>query len=98
MIFYFYFFLLVFCLNFYKQIFYFYFLILILISYLFFSFLNLNLNNIYEAPQPNCTISSKNKDTAYQLTITDMDVLYQYIFPFFKDLTFLSRKGVDFKI
>jgi hypothetical protein len=60
--------------------------------------ISLNLNNIYEAPQPNCTISSKNKDTAYQLTITDMDVLFQYIFPFFNDLTFLSRKGVDFKI
>ena len=60
--------------------------------------ISLNLNNIYEAPQPNCTISSKNKDTAYQLAISDTDVLFQYIYPFFKELTFLSRKGVDFNI
>ncbi len=56
------------------------------------------LNDLFIAPQPNCTIAGKNNNTAYQLTISDTDVLFQYIFPFFKKLQFLSRKGVDFKI
>jgi hypothetical protein len=55
-------------------------------------------NGLFVAPQPNCIISRKNNNTAYQLTITDTDVLFQYIFPFFKDLPFLSKKGEDFKI
>nr|YP_010714082.1 LAGLIDADG homing endonuclease [Fuscoporia gilva]WDD39645.1 LAGLIDADG homing endonuclease [Fuscoporia gilva] len=46
--------------------------------------------------KPKCSINSKTK--ASQLLITDTDVLFQYIFPFFNELTFLSRKGVDFKI
>ena len=53
---------------------------------------------LFLAPQPNCIIGGKNNNAAYQLTISDTDVLFQYIFPFFKDLPFLSRKGVDFKI
>jgi hypothetical protein len=53
---------------------------------------------LFLALQPNCIISGKNNNTAYQLIISDTDVLFQYIFPFFKDLPFLSRKGVDFKI
>jgi LAGLIDADG endonuclease len=53
---------------------------------------------LFVALQPNCIISGKNNNTAYQLIISDTDVLFQYIFPFFKDLSFLSRKGVDFKI
>jgi len=52
---------------------------------------------LFVALQPNCIISGKNNNTAYQLIISDTDVLFQYIFPFFKDLSFLSRKGVDFK-
>jgi hypothetical protein len=56
------------------------------------------LNGLFLAPQPNCIITRQNNNTAYQLTITDTDVLFQYIFPFFKDLPFLSRKGEDFKI
>lgn len=55
-------------------------------------------NGLFVGPQPNCIITGKNNNTAYQLTISDTDVLFQYIFPFFKDLPFLSRKGVDFKI
>jgi len=55
-------------------------------------------NGLFLSPQPNCIVSGKNNDSAYQLAITDTDVLFQYIFPFFKDLPFLSRKGVDFKI
>ena len=53
---------------------------------------------LFFALHPNCIISGKNNNTAYQLIISDTDVLFQYIFPFFKDLPFLSRKGVDFKI
>ena len=53
-------------------------------------------SNLFVPSKPNCIISSKSK--AYQLSITDTDVLFQYILPFFKNLTFLSRKGVDFKI
>ena len=69
--------------------------------------ISLYIKNIQRAPifkglflalQPNCIISGKNNNTAYQLIISDTDVLFQYIFPFFKDLPFLSRKGVDFKI
>lgn len=69
--------------------------------------ISLYIKNIHRAPiykglfvalQPNCIISGKNNNTAYQLIISDTDVLFQYIFPFFKDLSFLSRKGVDFKI
>jgi hypothetical protein len=55
-------------------------------------------NGLFISPKPNCIISGKNDNTAYQLSITDTDVLFQYIFPLFKDLPFLSRKGVDFKI
>ena len=55
-------------------------------------------NGLFVAPQPNCVITGKNNNTAYQLVISDTDVLFQYIFPFFKALPFLSRKGVDFKI
>ena len=55
-------------------------------------------NGLFVAPQPNCIVGGKNNNTAYQLTISDTDVLFQYIFPFFKNLPFLSRKGVDFKI
>ena len=46
--------------------------------------------------KPNCII--KNNKNAYQLVITDKDVLFQYIFPFFNNLTFHSRKGIDFSI
>jgi hypothetical protein len=53
---------------------------------------------LFVALQPNCIISGKNNNTAYQLIISDTDVLFQYIFPFFKDLSFLSRKVVNFKI
>ena len=53
---------------------------------------------LFVALQPNCRITGKNNNTAYQLIISDTDVLFQYIFPFFKDLSFLSRKGVDFNI
>lgn len=53
---------------------------------------------MFVALQPNCRITGKNNNTAYQLIISDTDVLFQYIFPFFKDLSFLSRKGVDFNI
>ena len=43
-----------------------------------------------------CIINVKSK--AYQLLITDTSILFQYIFPFFNKLTFLSRKGIEFKI
>jgi hypothetical protein len=44
----------------------------------------------------NCII--RGDKNGYQLTISDLDVLFQYIYPFFKDLHFYTRKGVDFKI
>jgi hypothetical protein len=56
------------------------------------------IKGLFVAPKPNCIIGVKNNNTAYQLTISDTDVLFQFIFPFFKNLSFLSRKGVDFKI
>lgn len=48
-------------------------------------------NGLYVAPQPNCIVGGKNNNTAYQLTISDTDVLRSvrgaflrsYIFPFF---------------
>nr|YP_009690296.1 LAGLIDADG homing endonuclease [Fomitiporia mediterranea]QEG57076.1 LAGLIDADG homing endonuclease [Fomitiporia mediterranea] len=61
---------------------------------------NINISPIYSdlfvPSKPNSIISRKSK--AYQLLITDTDVLFQYIFPFFNKMTFLSRKGIDFKI
>ena len=61
---------------------------------------NIKISPIYSdffvPSKPKCIISSKSK--AYQLLITDTDVLFQYIFPFFNKFTFLSRKGIDFKI
>ena len=50
--------------------------------------------NIFVPNKPNCII--KNNTNSFQLVITDKDVLFQYIFPFFKGLTFYSRKGIDF--
>jgi len=44
----------------------------------------------------NCII--KNNKTAYQLVITDTNVLFQYIYPFFKNLSFYTRKEIDFSI
>ena len=40
----------------------------------------------------------KNNTKAFQLVITDKDVLFQYIYPFFNNLSFYSRKGIDFSI
>ena len=61
---------------------------------------NIKISPIYSdlvvPSKPKCSINGKSK--AYQLLITDTDVLFQYIFPFFNKLTFLSRKGIDFKI
>jgi LAGLIDADG endonuclease/Cytochrome b/b6/petB len=60
---------------------------------------NINLSPIYDnliiPNKPNCII--KNNKGSYQLVITDIDVLFQYIYPFFKELGFYSRKGIDFK-
>ena len=61
---------------------------------------NIKISPIYSdlvvPSKPKCSINGKSK--AYLLLITDTDVLFQYIFPFFNKLTFLSRKGIDFKI
>ncbi len=53
-------------------------------------------NELVVPNKPNCII--KNNKNAYQLVITDKDVLFQYIYPFFKNLTFYSRKLIDFSI
>lgn len=52
--------------------------------------------NLCVPNKPNCII--KNNTNAYQLVITDKDVLFQYIYPFFRSLPFYSRKGIDFAI
>ena len=52
--------------------------------------------NLCVPNKPNCII--KNNTNAFQLVITDKDVLFQYIYPFFRDLSFYSRKGIDFSI
>ena len=54
--------------------------------------------NLFVPKKPNCIITSKNNNKAYQLVITDKDVLFQYIFPFFQNLKFYSRKKIDFII
>lgn len=45
--------------------------------------------------KPKCTISESN---AYHLLISDKDVLFQYVLPFFQNLKFYSRKKIDFMI
>lgn len=52
--------------------------------------------NLCVPNKPNCII--KNNTNAFQLVITDKDVLFQYIYPFFRYLSFYSRKGIDFSI
>ena len=52
--------------------------------------------NLIIPNKPNCII--KNNKNAFQLVITDKDVLFQYIYPFFRNLSFYSRKGIDFSI
>jgi hypothetical protein len=46
--------------------------------------------------KPNCII--KNNKNAYQLIISNNDVLIQYIYPFLIELPFYSRKSIDFSI
>jgi hypothetical protein len=53
-------------------------------------------DELFVPKKPNCII--KNNKKAYQLVITDKDVLFQYIFPFFQNLQFYSRKKIDFII
>ncbi len=55
-----------------------------------------NKQNLVVPNKPNCII--KNNKIAWQLVVTDKDVLFQYIYPFFKNLTFYSRKKIDFAI
>lgn len=59
---------------------------------------NVKLNPICKnlfIPGKPCGIITKSK--AYTLKITNTDILFQYLYPFFNELTFLTRKGVDFK-
>jgi len=60
-----------------------------------------NLANLFKAGKPYSSIRmSKNSqgEEAYSLTITDADVQFQYIYPFFNSLQFLSRKRIDFQL
>ena len=42
-------------------------------------------------------ITTLNKNTdVYSIYILNIDVLYDYVLPFFKSLTFLTRKSIDF--
>jgi LAGLIDADG endonuclease len=47
--------------------------------------------------KPNCIIVFNQSQDVYTLSITNIDVLYQYLDPFLKNFTFLTRKGLDFK-
>lgn len=51
---------------------------------------------LVKPPKPKCVI--KNNKNAYQLIISDKDVLFQYIYPFLSNLSFYSRKNIDFSI
>ena len=53
-------------------------------------------NNLVVPGKPNCII--KNNTNSYQLVITDKDVLFQYIYPYFIESSFYSRKRIDFTI
>lgn len=53
-------------------------------------------SNLVVPNKAKCHIA-ENKN-AYHLVITDKDVLFQYIFPFFSNLNFYSRKRIDFII
>jgi hypothetical protein len=55
-------------------------------------------NNLVVPNKPNCIISKYTNKNAYKLVITDKDVLFQYIYPYFKNLKFYSRKRIDFII
>ena len=52
--------------------------------------------NLFQPNKPNGVI--KNNTNSFQLVITDKDILFQYIYPFFRDVNFYSRKGIDFSI
>ena len=53
--------------------------------------------NLFQPLKPN-VICAKNNTNSFQLVITDKDILFQYIYPFFRDVYFYSRKGIDFSI
>nr|QVG61570.1 hypothetical protein [Rhizoctonia sp.] len=53
-------------------------------------------SNLVVPNKPKCTISESK--TAYRLLISDKDVLFQYVLPFFQNLNFYSRKKIDFII
>ena len=53
-------------------------------------------SNLVVPDKPNCFITKK--QNGYQLVITEKDVLFQYILPFFQNLNFYSRKKIDFLI
>ena len=55
-----------------------------------------NKETIY-AKIPNTGISINSKTNVYSYVITDIDILYDFIMPFFDSLEILSRKFVDFK-
>jgi hypothetical protein len=46
------------------------------------------IKGLFVSPHPNSIIGGKNNNTAYQLRISDTDVLFQFIFPFFNNLPF----------
>lgn len=53
-------------------------------------------SDLFVPNKPKCTITES--QTAYQLSISDKDVLFQYVLPFFQNLNFYSRKKIDFII
>ena len=53
-------------------------------------------NNLIVPGKPNCII--KNNPNSYQLIITNKDILFQYIYPYFIEASFYSRKSIDFAI
>lgn len=61
---------------------------------------NLPLNppykGLFKPSIPVISISNLKNENAYKLNIQNRDVLFQYIYPLFKDLKFLTRKRIDF--
>jgi hypothetical protein len=49
-----------------------------------------------DSKYPDFSLFINKKTDVYSLTIHNIDTLYDYILPFFENLSFQSRKGLDF--
>ena len=58
--------------------------------------LNPPYKDLFKASTPVRSISNLKNENAYKLNIQNRDVLFQYIYPLFKDLKILTRKIIEF--